>query len=773
MSEARRTETVRVRHGGGTISRGRRHRMCPDAARRRRAPFALVALLVAGTVIGGGIAPLVQTLSAAGQSPMPHATGPTSSDWTVYHGEPAGTGVDTSGNAFSPATRAWSSTALDGELYGEPLEATGRVFVATENDTVYALAADSGSVLWSVHLATPVPSSKLPCGDISPSVGITGTPVIDASRGEIFVVADTWNGSAAAHILYGLNLYTGAVMMSQDVDPPGQAPLDILQRTGLNLDNGLVVFGYGGNDGDCAAYHGWVMGVPENGGQNNYFEVDSGSGESQGAIWMGGAAPEVDTSGNVWLAAGNGSVTNMADPYDDSDSVLELSASLRLEQFFAPSTWYNDNLHDYDLGSGVPALMPDGTVFQGGKSQIAYLLSQADLGGIGGQLTSSGSYCGNDVDGGNAVVGDVVFNPCENGVTAVQVGTGPPSLHVQWTTSTGSSGPPIVAGGLVWTISQGGDLYGLNPSTGALVQSFSLGGVANHFPTPSSADGLLLAPATDTVVAFDGPAGLPGVPSPSPPPPPGSTGYWSVASDGGVFTYGGAGFYGSTGGQALVRPIVGMAPTADGKGYWLVASDGGVFSFGDADFYGSMGGKTLTQPIVGLAPTADGKGYWLVASDGGIFSFGDARFYGSMGGVRLNKPIVGMASTADGQGYWLVASDGGIFSFGNATFHGSTGSVSLNKPIVGLAPTKDGQGYWLVASDGGIFSFGDAVFHGSAGGARLNKPIVGLALTPDGQGYWLVASDGGIFSFGDATFWGSAGDVDLNKPIVGMAAFMP
>jgi hypothetical protein len=72
-----------------------------------------------------------------------------------------------------------------------------------------------------------------------------------------------------------------------------------------------------------------------------------------------------------------------------------------------------------------------------------------------------------------------------------------------------------------------------------------------------------------------------------------------------------------------------MAPTADGKGYWLVASDGGIFSFGDAVFYGSTGGLSLNKPVVGMAPTADGKGYWLVASDGGIFSFGDAVFYGS------------------------------------------------------------------------------------------------------------------------------------------------
>jgi hypothetical protein len=226
----------------------------------------------------------------------------------------------------------------------------------------------------------------------------------------------------------------------------------------------------------------------------------------------------------------------------------------------------------------------------------------------------------------------------------------------------------------------------------------------------------------------------------------------------------------------LVGTVVGTAsvtslapsPTPT-NGYSLVASDGGIFSFGDAVFYGSEGGTRLNKPIVGIAATPTGKGYWLVASDGGIFSFGDAAFYGSEGGTTLNKPIVGIASTPTGKGYWLVASDGGIFSFGDAAFYGSEGGTTLNKPIVGITATPTGKGYWLVASDGGIFSFGDAAFYGSEGGTPLNKPIVGIAATPTGKGYWLVALDGGIFSFGDAAFYGSEGGTPLNEPIVGIS----
>ena len=216
-------------------------------------------------------------------------------------------------------------------------------------------------------------------------------------------------------------------------------------------------------------------------------------------------------------------------------------------------------------------------------------------------------------------------------------------------------------------------------------------------------------------------------------------------------------------------PIAATLPVSVG-GYWSVASDGGIFSYGDAMFHGSTGGTTLNKPIVGMAATPSGNGYWLVASDGGVFAEGDAVFHGSTGGMHLNKPIVGMAATPSGNGYWLVASDGGIFAFGDATFYGSTGGMHLNQPIVGMAATPSGDGYWLVASDGGIFAFGDATFYGSSGGMHLNKPIVGMASTPSGNGYWLVASDGGIFSYGAAPFEGSAGATKLNRPIVGIGA---
>ena len=237
---------------------------------------------------------------------------------------------------------------------------------------------------------------------------------------------------------------------------------------------------------------------------------------------------------------------------------------------------------------------------------------------------------------------------------------------------------------------------------------------------------------------------------------PSGLGYWLVGSDGGVFTFGDARFFGSMGGTALSQPVVGMAATLDGGGYWLVASDGGVFSFGDAVFYGSTGAIHLAQPVVGMAATATGHGYWLVASDGGIFTFGDAGFFGSAGGIKLAKPVTGMAATRDGGGYWLVASDGGIFTYGDAPFLGSMGGRPLAAPIMRMMATPGGAGYWLVALDGGIFTFGGARFWGSMGGVGLDRWVLAAAPLPAGGGYWIATGDGAVFNFGAARFYGSA-----------------
>jgi hypothetical protein len=240
-------------------------------------------------------------------------------------------------------------------------------------------------------------------------------------------------------------------------------------------------------------------------------------------------------------------------------------------------------------------------------------------------------------------------------------------------------------------------------------------------------------------------------------------GYWLVATDGGIFAFGDAPFYGSTGNIRLNRPVYGMAATPTGGGYWMVADDGGIFAFGDARFFGSTGDRVLAQPIIGMATTPTGEGYWLAGAGGQVFAFGDAPDVGSQAGP--SSPIVGIAATRTGKGFWLVGRDGRVYSRGDARDFGS--AAGPRQPVVGIAATPSGDGYWVATAGGQLFAFGDAPGLGST--PPPSHPIVGIASTPSGRGYWMDATDGGIFAFGDAPFLGSTGALRLNKPVVGMS----
>src|SRR5207248_1112561 len=202
---------------------------------------------------------------------------------------------------------AWQSPDLGAPLYGQPLVLGARVYVATIGDRVYALDAASGEVVWQTSVGTPVPSGELPCGNISPTVGVVGTPVIDPAMGTIYAVADTWDASKgeAHHVLVGLSLATGSEVLRVAVDPPNSQPKALLQRTALNLDEGEIVFGFGGNDGDCGEYRGTVTAVPETGGAPAYWRYQPAPpSKSGGAVWAPSGAA-VAGEGHVWVATGN------------------------------------------------------------------------------------------------------------------------------------------------------------------------------------------------------------------------------------------------------------------------------------------------------------------------------------------------------------------------------------------------------------------------------------------------------------------------------------
>ncbi|HKO26401.1 MAG TPA: PQQ-binding-like beta-propeller repeat protein, partial [Solirubrobacteraceae bacterium] len=247
--------------------------------------------------------------------------GATTPQWTTYRHDAARSGIDPdSANPVTPS-QAWQTPALDGQVYGQPLVYGSDVYVATENDSIYALNAATGAVDWSTHLATPEASSMAPCGDISPAIGITGTPVIDPATNRIYAVgavSDGVHSSSVRHELFALDLTSGHQVAGFPVavDPPlpsGGAPRNQLQRPGLALDQGRILIGYGGNDGDCNTYWGWLVSAPESGsGALSSFQADPHF--DAGAIWGSGNAPAIDASGKVFIATGNGTSSTSSSP---------------------------------------------------------------------------------------------------------------------------------------------------------------------------------------------------------------------------------------------------------------------------------------------------------------------------------------------------------------------------------------------------------------------------------------------------------------------------
>lgn len=405
---------------------------------------------------------------------------PPSGNWTTYHGDNTRTGVESGGRITQVRSQWVGGTGLDGQVYAEPLVCGNSVYVATENDSVYAVNAASGLVEWKTHLGTPVPGASLPCGDINPS-GITGTPVIDVASSTLYLVAFLNLSNGDQHFLFGLNIATGAVTSQVAVDPTGATPQVEQERGALALANGMVYIPFGGLDGDCGNYHGWVVGVPTSPPATPInYEVPTGR---EGGIWSA-AGITVAPCGDLYVSTGNGASSTA---FDYGDSVIELSPSLQVLGFFAPVNWAQLNSGDRDLGSLAPTVLPDGDLFQLGKAGVGYLLSGTHLGGIGGQLYNA-SVCSGGY-GGTAHQGQSVLVPCTNGLYDVEAGAA--SFAVAWHTSNFDSGSPIVTGDIVWAVNiPRAELLGFNLTTGQEAFSFPIGSAA-PFISAAAAPGSL------------------------------------------------------------------------------------------------------------------------------------------------------------------------------------------------------------------------------------------------------------------------------------------
>jgi polyvinyl alcohol dehydrogenase (cytochrome) len=425
--------------------------------------------------------------------------------WAGYHANQARTAAIPADPTLSPTTTAWVA-ALGSVVHGQPLVADGRILAATEENRVVALDPRTGKVLWSASLGAPLSNvdAVAGCGDIDP-LGITSTPVVDTTSGVVYVVGEVSTGGGTVHHeLAGFNISTGAITVSDDVDPPlpsGERAVNLLQRTSLALGNGRVYVGYGGNDGDCGNYHGWVVAVNETGpASETSFEVASdGHG---GAIWGSGSAPAIDSAGDVYVTTGN---ANPDPPEGGPDPKKYTESVVKLSPVLTPIASFKDVVAggDEDLSTGNPVLLPDGDLFAVGKTDIGYVLTQSNL----HQIAAIKGICGSDPDGGPAydAATNRIFVPCKDGgIQSVDLATNTVGPRLA-----GANGAPILIGQDLWAAEYtDGTLSEYNAVTGAHLQTIRIGSKISNFTSPSSALGLILIGTDTGVTAFDGPGGV-------------------------------------------------------------------------------------------------------------------------------------------------------------------------------------------------------------------------------------------------------------------------
>jgi hypothetical protein len=442
---------------------------------------------------------------------------PAFADWPTYHKDAARTGLDPTAPALmNSVNQVWAHTGLDADVYAEPLVYGTMVMVATEANTVYALDAATGNQLWSKNYGIAVPNSQFPCGNIDPA-GVTGTPVIDTTSGTMYFAAMVWDGTTSASIHYKLeaiNLNAGGTeLWNRTITPTDPTytfdPLIEGQRAALSLASGNVYIPFGGRAGDCGHgstdYRGWMVGAPVTGsGTLLSFPLPTGIGSGAGGFWAT-SGNALDAANNLYVTSGN---TRSTTTFDYGESVLKLSPTLALTDYFAPSDWASLNGSDTDLGSVGPTLLGNNLLFQVGKAGVGYLLDTNSLGSTDHQTPRfSAQICNAATDaafGGVAYSAPYLYVPCYDHLEALTVNTGAtPSFTKVWSGPSQSNGPPIIAGGLVWTIDWNHSrLFGLFATTGEVRLSVALPLTPMHFATPSSGDGLVFVPDGSEILAY-------------------------------------------------------------------------------------------------------------------------------------------------------------------------------------------------------------------------------------------------------------------------------
>jgi hypothetical protein len=355
---------------------------------------------------------VASSLALAGLS----VSGPASADVGTIAHDLLRTGWDSNETALSPTSVASSnfgklfSTAVDGQVYAQPLVVGGTVIVATENNNVYGLDGGTGAVKWQRNLGPAWPAATVSCGDLTPNIGVTSTPVFDAATNSVFLMAKTNDGATPQlphWYMHSLDRVTGAerpgfpVLINgaptNDPTRPFNA-MTAMQRPGLLLLDGVVYAGFASHC-DWAPFVGYVVGVSTAGRQTTMWATESGNSSAEGGIWQSGGGLVSDGTGQILFSTGNGISPKpgpgKTPPATLAESVVRVSVgadgNLKATDFFSPANNAKLDQNDADLGSGAPIAIPTGygttahprLMVQVGKDGRVYLLDRDNLGGMG------------------------------------------------------------------------------------------------------------------------------------------------------------------------------------------------------------------------------------------------------------------------------------------------------------------------------------------------------------------------------------------------------
>jgi hypothetical protein len=431
-----------------------------------------------------------------------------------HHKNPTRNGVYVEPTFTKTAIATMHKTTIMGtvstQVYAQPLyveNGPGGVpvfIVATAENHVTAINASTGATVWDTGpsvLGTPV-SSGLMCGDISP-VGVTGTPIIDEGSGVIYLDAMTTVSGTVKHRAFALKLADGTVVTNWPVDISAKISSFTSraqnERGALQLVGGTLFIPFGGHDGDCDTYLGWIVGIPV---ANPQSPISWHTTATQSGIWGPGSLPSDGTS--IFPVTGN-TFQRSPTAWGQSETILRLGTTLTYSSatadIYYPSNWRTLDIGDTDLGGGSDVLfdMP-GTAHphllaQGGKDSHLYLLDRDNLGGMAGELlntsvatnqvkgapavytTSLGTYVAFHIEGGTG-------STCPNGGTgniiAVKITAGPPlAASVAWcSTKSGLASPMVTttdgtSNAVVWAANNA--LWGFDGDTGALLAGATSG----------------------------------------------------------------------------------------------------------------------------------------------------------------------------------------------------------------------------------------------------------------------------------------------------------